>query len=289
MTEFVVQTINGLTLAGVVFLVSSGFTLIFGVMRVTSLAHGAIFLLGGYVAYSVIADLHNFFWGLAAGTIAMGALGLVIERVLLPPLRHSEMAELLATLGLVYVIDDVALAIWGGNPLNISLPGVLNNSTVLPYGDIAYPNGRFFILGVSVAVAVALFVLLRRTRVGAIIRAGVDDRDMVSALGINVRIVFTGVFILGAALAGFAGVLGVPIVGLATGNDTTILLLALAVVVIGGLGSYGGAILGSVIIALADTYGTAYFPAVSYSILFIPLVIVLLVRPQGLLGRKATA
>ena len=142
-------------------------------------------------------------------------------------------------------------------------------------------------IGVSVVVAIALYVLLRRTRVGAIIRAGVDDRDMVSALGINVRIVFSAVFVLGCALAGFAGVLGVPIVGLASGNDTTILLLALAVVVIGGLGSYEGAILGSLVIAMADTYGTAYFPAVSYSVLFIPLVVVLLIRPQGLLGRRA--
>lgn len=287
MTEFIVQTINGFTLAGVIFLVSSGFTLIFGVMRVTSLMHGAIFLLGGYVAFSVIGYLHNFFWGLAAGTVAMGALGLLVERGLLPLLRHSEMAELLATLGLVYVIDDVSLAIWGGNPLNISLPGVLNDSTTLPYRGIVYPNGRFFILGVSVTVAVGLYLLLRRTRIGAIIRAGVDDREMVSALGINVRVVFSAVFVLGTALAGFAGVLGVPVVGLATGNDTTILLLALAVVVIGGLGSYEGAIGGSIIIALADTYGTAYFPAVSYSVLFIPLVLVLLVRPQGLLGRRA--
>jgi branched-chain amino acid transport system permease protein len=286
MTEFIVQTINGFTLAGVIFLVASGFTLIFGVMRVTSLMHGAVFLLGGYVAYSVIGSLHNFFWGLAAGTVAMGALGLVVERGLLPLLRHSEMAELLATLGLVYVIDDVSLAIWGGNPLNITLPGVLNDSSALPYQGIVYPNGRFFILGVSVVVAIGLFVLLRRTRVGAIIRAGVDDREMVSALGINVRVVFSAVFVLGTALAGFAGVLGVPIVGLATGNDTTILLLALAVVVIGGLGSYEGAILGSIIIALADTYGTAYFPAVAYSVLFIPLVVVLLARPQGLLGRR---
>lgn len=287
MTEFIVQTINGFTLAGVIFLVSSGFTLIFGVMRVTSLMHGAIFLLGGYVAFSVIGYLHNFFWGLAAGTVAMGVLGLLVERGLLPLLRHSEMAELLATLGLVYVIDDVSLAIWGGNPLNISLPGVLNDSTTLPYHGIVYPNGRFFILGVSVTVAVGLYLLLRRTRIGAIIRAGVDDREMVSALGINVRVVFSAVFVLGTALAGFAGVLGVPVVGLATGNDTTILLLALAVVVIGGLGSYEGAIGGSIIIALADTYGTAYFPAVSYSVLFIPLVLVLLVRPQGLLGRRA--
>jgi branched-chain amino acid transport system permease protein len=288
MNEFIVQTINGFTLAGVIFLVSSGFTLVFGVMRVTNLAHGAVFLLGGYVAYSTIGYLHNFFWGLAAGTLAMGALGLLVERVLLPLLRHSEMAELLATLGLVFVVDDVSLAIWGGNPLNITLPGVLNQSSTLPFHHIVYPNNRFFILGVSVVVAVALFLLLRRTRVGAIIRAGVDDREMVSALGINVRVVFSAVFVLGAALAGFAGVLGVPIVGLATGNDTTILLLALDVVVVGGLGSYEGAVLGSLIIGLVNTYGTAYVPAVSYSVLFIPLVVILLVRPQGLLGRQAT-
>ncbi|MFC0080791.1 branched-chain amino acid ABC transporter permease [Aciditerrimonas ferrireducens] len=286
MTEFVTETINGLTLAGIIFLVSSGFTLVFGVMRVTNLAHGAVFLLGGYVAYSAIEGFHNFFVGLVIATVAMAGLGLLMERLLLPWLRHSEMAELLATLGLVYIIDDLSLAIWGGNPLNITLPGVLGQSSHLPFDGIVYPNSRFFILGVAVVVAVGLGLLLHRTRIGAIVRAGVDDRDMVSALGINVRRVFTAVFVLGAALAGFAGVLGVPVVGLAPGNDTSILLLALAVVVTGGLGSYEGALLGSLLIGLVDTYGTAYFPAVSYSVLFIPLVVVLLIRPQGLLGRQ---
>ena len=290
MTEFIVQTFNGLTLAGIIFLVSSGFTLVFGVMRVTNLSHGAVYLLGGYVAYSVIAGhTGNFFYGLVAGTAAMAVLGLLIERLLLPWLHHAEMAELLATLGLVYVIDDVSLAIWGGNPLNINLPGVLGQSSHLPFDHIVYPNGRFFILGVALVVGVFLFFLLRFTRIGAIIRAGVDDRDMVNALGINVRRVFTGVFILGAALAGFAGVLGTPVLGLATGIDTNILLFALAVVVVGGLGSYEGAIIGSLVIGLIDTYGTAYFPAVSYTVLFIPLVVILLVRPQGILGQEARA
>lgn len=291
MTEFIVQSFNGLTLAGIIFLVSSGFTLVFGVMRVTNLAHGAVFLLGGYVAYSVIGGhTGNFFYGLAAGTAAMAALGFAVERLLLPWLHHVEMAELLATLGLVYVIDDVSLAIWGGNPLNINLPGVLGESTRLPIaGGITYPNNRFFILGVALVVGILLFMLLRFTRIGAIIRAGVDDREMVNALGINVRRVFTGVFVLGAALAGFAGVLGVPVLGLYTGGDTNILLFALAVVVVGGLGSYEGAIIGSLIIGLIDTYGVAYVPAVSYTILFIPLVVILLVRPQGILGREALA
>lgn len=288
MKEFIAQTLNGLTLAGIIFLVSSGFTLVFGVMRVTNLSHGATYLVGGYVGYSTIGVTHNFFYGLAAGALSMGVFGLLLERTLIAHLRRSEMSELLATLGLVFVMDDLALAVFGGNPLSISLPGILGKSSQLPFDHIVYPNGRFFILGVAIVVGLALFFMLRRTRVGAIIRAGVDDRDMVSALGINVRRVFTAVFALGALLAGFAGVLGATVLGLYTGGDTDILLFCMAVVIVGGLGSYEGAILGSLLIGLIDNYGTAYFPAVSYSILFIPVVLVLLVRPQGLLGRPAS-
>ncbi len=289
MPEFVAQTLNGLTLAGIIFLVSSGFTLVFGVMRVTNLSHGAVYLLGGYVGYSVISVTHDFFAGLAAAALAMGALGFLLERTLITWLHRSEMAELLATLGLIYVLDDVSLAIWGGSPLTINLPGVLGRSSTLPVaGGIVYPNGRIFILAVAIAVGLGLYYLLRRTRVGAIVRAGVDDREMVSALGINVRRVFTLVFTLGALLAGFAGVLGGTVLGLYTGGDSDILLFALAVVIVGGLGSYEGAMAGSLVIGLVDNYGTAYFPAVAYSILFIPVVVVLLVRPQGLLGRAGT-
>jgi branched-chain amino acid transport system permease protein len=283
--QFIAQTLNGLTLAGIIFLVSSGFTLVFGVMRVTNLSHGAVYLLGGYVGYSVITATHNFFYGLAAGALAMGLLGLVLERTLITWLGRREMAELLATLGLIYVLDDISLAIWGGTPLTINLPGVLGRSTTLPVSGIVYPNTRIFILGVSIVVALGLYLLLRRTRVGAIIRAGVDDREMVSALGINVRLVFTLVFTLGAALAGFAGVLGGTVLGVYTGGDSDILLFALAVVIIGGLGSFEGAIVGSLIIGLAETYGTAYFQAVAYSIVFIPVIVILLVKPEGLLGK----
>ena len=288
MPQFLAQTLNGLTLAGIIFLVSSGFTLVFGVMRVTNLSHGAVYLLGGYIGYSVIGATHNFFYGLAAAALAMATFGLLLERTLITWLGRSEMSELLATLGLIYVIDDVALAIWGGSPLTINLPGVLGKSSTLPLDGVVYPNGRIFILGVSIVVALGLYYLLRRTRVGAIIRAGVDDREMVNALGINVRLVFSLVFMLGALLAGFAGVLGGTVLGLYTGADSDILLFALAVVIVGGLGSYEGAILGSIVIGLVDTYGTAYFPAVAYSILFIPVIAVLLVKPQGLLGRPNT-
>ena len=205
MQQFIAQTLNGLTLAGIIFLVSSGFTLVFGVMRVTNLSHGAVYLLGGYIGYSVITATHNFFYGLAAGALAMGALGLVLERTLITWLGRREMAELLATLGLIYVLDDISLAIWGGTPLTINLPGILGRSTTLPISGIVYPNTRIFILGVSIVVALGLYFLLRRTRVGAIIRAGVDDREMVSALGINVRLVFTLVFTLGARWPGSPG------------------------------------------------------------------------------------
>jgi branched-chain amino acid transport system permease protein len=287
MSQFVAQTLNGLTLAGIVFLVSSGFTLIFGVMRVTNLAHGAVYLIGGYIGYSVISGTRDFFLGLLVATAAMAAFGFLLERTLIAGLRRQEMAELLATLGLIYVLDDLGLVIWGGNPLTIALPGVLGQSTTLP-GGITYPNGRLFILGVAIVVGAGIYLLLHRTRTGAIIRAGVDDRDMVSALGINVRRVFTLVFALGAALAGFAGVLGGTVLGLATTGDSQILLFALAVVIVGGLGSYEGAIIGSLIIGLVDNYGTAYFSSFAYSALFVPVVVILLIRPQGLLGRTVT-
>ena len=289
MAQFVAQTLNGLTLAGIVFLVSSGFTLIFGVMRVTNLAHGAVYLIGGYIGYSTISGTHNFFIGLIVATAAMAVFGLLLERTLIVRLRRQEMAELLATLGLIYVLDDLGLVIWGGNPLTIALPGFLGKSTQIPVaGGITYPNGRLFILIVAIVVGAGVYLLLHRTRTGAIIRAGVDDRDMVSALGINVRRVFTFVFALGAALAGFAGVLGGTVLGLYTTGDSQILLFALAVVIVGGLGSYEGAIIGSLIIGLVDNYGTAYFASFAYSVLFIPVVVILLIRPQGLLGRAVT-
>ena len=287
MPEFIAQTLNGLTLAGIIFLVSSGFTLVFGVMRVTNLSHGAVYLVGGYIGYSVISATHNFFYGLAAGALAMAAFGYLLERTLISRLGRSEMAELLATLGLIYVLDDLALAIWGGSPVTINLPGFLGQSSTLP-GGIIYPNSRFFILIVAILVAAGLYYLLRRTRIGAILRAGVDDRDMVSALGINVRRVFAFVFTLGALLAGFAGVLGGTVLGLYTGGDSDILLFALAVVIVGGLGSYEGAIVGSIVIGLIDNYGTAYFPSLAYSVLFIPVIAILLVRPNGLFGRAST-
>ncbi len=274
MQGFLEQTLNGLTFAGLLFLLGSGFTLIFGLMRIVNLAHGGTYLAGGYVGYTVIQTTHNFLLGLAAGAVAMALLGVLLERGLLVHVRGLPMAELLLT-----------LAIWGGDPLAIRLPGVLNASSRL--GPFVYPNNRLFILGVAAVIAVLLYGLMRRTRLGAIIRAGVDDREMVSALGINIARVFTAVFVLGAFLAGLAGVLGGSLLSLYPGGDSEILTFALVVVVVGGLGTLEGAMVGSLIVGLLVNYGNAYFPELAYFSLFAPMVVILLVRPQGLFGRSA--
>jgi branched-chain amino acid transport system permease protein len=281
--NFIQQTLNGITYAGLLFLLGSGFTLIFGLMRIVNLAHGGLYLLGGYVGYTTIRVTHNFVLALLAGAISMALLGIVLERGLLRSLRGQPISELLLTMGVAFVMGDMALAIWGGDPLSVRMPGGLDRST--PLGPITYPNGRFFILAIAVAVAVLLYLLLGRTRAGAIIRAGVDNREMVSALGINIKLVFTAVFILGTFLAGLAGVLGASLLTLYPGADSEILAFALVVVIVGGLGSLKGAVVGALVVGLLDNYGKAYFPALAYFSLFAPMVLILLWRPQGLFGR----
>lgn len=284
MQGFVEQTLNGLTFAGLLFLLGSGFTLIFGLMRIVNLAHGGTYLVGGYVGYSTIALTHSFVLGLAAGAVAMAVFGVLLERGLLTRVRGMPFSELLLTMGVAFIMGDMALAIWGGDPLAIHMPGVLDRSSRL--GPLTYPNSRFVILGVAIAVAFLLSYLLGRTRIGAIIRAGVDDREMVSALGININRVFTLVFILGTLLAGLAGVLGGSLLTLYPGGDSDILVFALVVVIIGGLGSLRGAIVGSLVAGLLDNYGQAYFPELAYFTLFAPMVVILLWRPQGLFGKS---
>jgi branched-chain amino acid transport system permease protein len=286
MQGFLEQTLNGLTFAGLLFMVGSGFTLIFGLMRIVNLAHGAIYLVGGYVGYSAIRATHNFGLGLLAGAASMAALGAVLERGLLARLRGLPLAELLLTLGVAFVIGDSSLSVWGGDPVSVATPSWLRGSVTI--GPITYPVLRLFILGVAVVIAAVLFLILNRTRVGAIIRAGVDNREMVSALGINIKRVFTAMFVLGSVLAGIAGTLGGSLLNLYPGADSEILTFALVVVIIGGLGTLQGAIAGSLLVGLIDSYGKAYFPELAYFSLFAPMAVVLLWRPQGLFGRRTT-
>jgi branched-chain amino acid transport system permease protein len=283
MSNFLLQTLNGVTFAGLLFLLGSGLSLTLGLMNVVNMAHGAIFLLGGYVGLSAIQAGAGFWIGILAAAAAMAGLGLVLDRMLLERLRGLPMSELLLTIGLTLVIGDLAEAQWGAAPQSITMPGVLAESSTL--GGTTYPNSRLFILGLAVVVGIVLYLVLFRTRIGSFVRAGVDDRETAAALGINVKRVFTGVFMLAAALAGVAGVVGGSLVSLAPESSGTILLYSLVVVIVGGAGSLAGAALGSLVVGLTIAYGAAYAPTFSYFLLFAPIVAVLVWRPQGLLGR----
>jgi branched-chain amino acid transport system permease protein len=280
----IIQTLNGISLGGLLFFLASGLTLIFGLMRIVNLAHGAFYLFGGYIGLTTTLATGSFWIGMATAAVAISFTGVAIERLLLRRIRGLILPEVLITVGLLTVLGDVSLAIWGGDPRAVKLPGYLAVSD--QFGSITYPRFRTFVTILAIVVGIALYYLQQRTRIGAIIRAGVDDREMVAALGININRVFTGVFIFGSALAGIAGVIGGAFLSLVPGADTQILLLSLVVVIVGGLGSLPGAALGSLIVGLGNVFGTAQFPQFASFILFAPMAIVLIVRPYGLLGRR---
>lgn len=278
------QVLNGVSLAGLLFFLASGLTLVFGLMRIVNLAHGGFYLVGGYVGLTAITATGNFWLGLLAAGLGIAVFGLFTERVLLRRLRGQELPEVLLTVGVATVLGDLALRIWGGDPQTVPTPDYLTGSVQL--GSITYPRFRLVVTVCAVVVGLALWFLQQRTRIGAVIRAGVDDRETIAALGVNIDRVFTGVFIFGALLAGVAGVIGGAFLGLVPGADTEVLLLGLVVVIIGGLGSLPGAAIGSVIVGLADAFGRSELPQLASFILFAPMAVVLILRPQGLLGRR---
>ena len=282
-TFLMFQLLNGITFAALLFLLASGFTLIFGLMRVVSLTHGAFYLVGGYVGLSVIRLTGNFFIGAIAAALVIGVLGIAIERGLLGFIRGAELPQVLLTIGLAFIMGDASLVIWGGDPVSIPVPDFLRSSFTL--GAVTYPIYRLFVVFVGALVAALLWYLQAKTRLGAIIRAGVDDIEMVDAIGIDIKKVFSGVFLVGAGLAGLTGVMGGAFLSLYPGADAEILLLGLVVVIIGGMGSLEGAIVGSLVVGLLDTFGKALFPELSYFTIFGPMAIMLALRPRGLFGR----
>jgi branched-chain amino acid transport system permease protein len=281
--SFIEQTLNGLSFSGLLFLLGSGFALTFGLLRIVNITHGSAFLTGGYVGYSTLEETGSFWLAILAACVTMGAVGFLLERVLLRRVVDQEMSQFLLTMGIAFMSADLSLVLWGGTPLSIQMPGLLGES--LNVGTLVYPNNRLFILAVAVVVGIGLWLFLARTRTGAIIRAGVDNREMVGALGINVGRLFTLVFVLGMVLAGLAGVLGGSLLSLAPGGDWEILIYVFAIVIIGGRGTLEGAIAGSLVVGMVSTYGQAYFPSFAYFSVFAPMVVVLLWRPQGLFGR----
>ena len=284
MRFFWTQVLNGLSFGGLLFFLASGFTLIFGLMRIVNLAHGAFYLVGGYVGITTILLTGGNFWaGLVAGSVAVAVFGLLTERILLRPVRGLEKMEVLLTIGLTFILGDMSLALWGGDPRPVPTPSYLSGAVNV--GNFIYPRYRLFVLVCAVIVGILLFLLQAKTKVGAIVRAGVDDRETIAALGINIKAVFTGVFVGGSLLAGMAGVIGGGMLSLLPGAEFEILLLALVVVIIGGLGSLPGAAIGAVLVGLIDAFAKALVPQLSFFTLFAPMALVLFIRPQGLLGR----
>lgn len=283
MNLWLILSINSITLGGLLFLLSAGFSLIFGLMKIPNLTHGSMFMLGAYLGVTCIA-LGLPFWAAAAAASAGVALfGGIIERFVLRRLAGAELAQVLVTLGLSFMVADVCLMQWGGDPISVDTPSALRGATLV-FG-LAFPIYRLAIIVIATVTAAALWGLLDRTRLGAMIRAAVDDPAMARAVGIRVSYLFTVVFAFGAGLAGFAGVIGAPILSVYPGLDQDMLPLALVVVILGGSGSLLGSLVGSFIVGLLYNFGQAMFPELAYVVLFLPMLIVLVIRPRGLFGR----
>jgi len=277
--------VNSITLGGLLFLLSAGFSLIFGLMKIPNLAHGSFFMLGAYLSTTLIARGVDFWMAAILSGLGVAVFGGIVERFILRRLPGAELAQVLVTLGLSFMVADVCLMVWTGDPIRIDTPAALRGATsVMGRG---FPTYRLAISLIAVIFSAGLWALLDRTRLGAMIRAGVDDPAMARVVGIRVSRLFTIVFCLGAWLAGFAGVIGGPILSVYPGLDGEMLPLALVVVILGGSGSLLGSLVGSVIVGFLYNFGQAMLPELAYVVLFLPMLIVLVVRPQGLFGRQA--
>ena len=305
--DFWITMLNGVTAAALYFVVASGFTLIFGLMRVVNMAHGAFFLFGGYVALKLqrhlvgeggsfglqSSQVNLTHWIIPAlvGTLIVAAMGLVMQQVFLRWNQGQDLRQALITIAISIILADQMLAHFGGVAEDIAWPRNWDTFVNVRVEGIQYTETRLVILAIAIAIGVLLWVWLKRTRTGMVIRAGVDDRAMVSALGINIQLTFAIAFAVGSALAGFGGVIGGSFASLAPGVDANWLLYSLVVVIIGGMGSLGGAAIGSLLLGLTSNFSAAYLPSTYtyYSIIFtfVLVAIVLAVRPLGLFGRPA--
>src|SRR5262245_8013761 len=305
MQFWVIQTLNSLALGGLLFLLSSGFSLIFGLMRIANLTHGALFMLGAYVGATVVVpglplrvpgtslvislplpDFMRSLWIAAlVGGLVVALFGGLIERFLLRRLAGNALGQVLVTLGIAFMIADLCLMVWGGDPVPVPTPQALQQP--LRLAGFAFPAYRLVVIGIAIVTALGLYLLMERTRLGAMIRAGVDDMQMARAVGIPVSKLFTTVFCLGALLAGAGGIIGGPMLSAYPGLDADMLPLALIVVILGGVGSLIGAFVGSFIIGFVYTFGVALLPDLAYVILFLPMIVVIAFRPRGLFGKFA--
>jgi branched-chain amino acid transport system permease protein len=286
--EFVVaQLLNGLVYGMLLFLMAAGLSLIFGLMNVVSLAHGSFFMLGAFFGLSIYRFTGSFWLALVLAPIPVAALGIAMELLFMRPLyRRGHMDQVLLTFGFTFVFFDLVQAVWGRVIVRLPAPEILQGTTQIGLG--VFSSYRLFLIALGFAMALLLWLFLDRSRIGAMVRAGVDDAAMAAGLGANIPLLFTGIFGAGVALAALGGVAAGPVLGLYPGMDTEILIPAFIVIVIGGMGSLRGAFIGSLLIGEADTFGKAYFPSLALFLIYLVMAVVLLVRPQGLFGIKYT-
>jgi len=291
---FLNAVFNGITLGSLYFLVASGFTLIFGLMRNVNLAHGSLYLFGGYIGYAISSWTGSWILGFIIAFLGVALLGVVLQIAVFRRMEGQDLRQTMVTIGLSIVFADLMLWVFGGDFYQIQTPGWLVGPVELPLvtavkssGEavyLRYPMVRLVIFVAAVVIGIAMWLALNRTRVGMMVRAGVDDRDMLAATGVPIQLVFVVVFALGAGLAGIAGVVGGTFQSLSPGEDTRFLLASLVVVIVGGMGSIPGAALGAVIIGLAEQFGSVYMPTYAVVLTFLIMVLVLALRPQGLLA-----
>ena len=290
---FLSALLNGITLGGLYFLVASGFTLIFGLMRNVNLAHGSLYLFGGYFGFEIASWTGSWIFALVASFVIVALLGIVLQYTIFRWMEGQDLRQTLVTIALSLILADLMLWRWGGDFYQVPMPAWLGGPVEVPlvtamrssgeFVYLSYPLVRLVILAGAIAIGILMWLALNRTKIGLLIRAGVDDRDMLSATGVRVQLIFLTVFAFGAGLAGFTGVVGGTFQSLQQGEDIKILLASLVVVIVGGMGSIPGAAVGAVLIGLADQFGTVYMPTYAVVLTFVIMVIVLAVRPQGLL------
>jgi len=278
--------LNGVSYASILFIIASGLSLVFGVMGIVNLAHGALYMLGAFLGIAVAGSTDNFFLGVVAAVVGLFIVGLILERVFICRLYKMLDQQALLTLGFVYIFGNVALWIWGPYPLMGHVPTFLSSRVSI--GDYAFPVYRFALIVIGLIIYLALWWLQDKTRIGSQMKAGIDNKNMTLAMGINYDLIATAIFILGAVMGGLAGFLGSPILGADPEMSMPTLLPALIVVVVGGLGSIHGALLGAVVIGVINTFGNVYFQDFAMFTAYFIFIAVLIVKPTGLLGKKKT-
>lgn len=285
MTFVLANLVNGISFGMILFLIASGLSIVMGLMGITNLAHGALYMVGAYVGWTIAVQLKLNFWlAVFVGGLAGALVGLLIERAFLRGLYKQPNEQVLLTFGFVYILSNLVIWIWGGHRrLQFTAPALYGSMDI---AGMPFAKDRVAIIAVGIVIALALWYLQDKTRMGAVVRAGMDDKEMTKGLGIKLDSVFTIVFFLAAFIAGMTGVIGAQLLGAYSWLGTDILLYALIVVVVGGLGSIQGALLGGIVIGLIDTFGKALFPQLAMFTIYLAMIIILLAKPSGLLGRE---